>query len=83
MARSFNCGFDAMKIRKPRRSGGISRNGFVCRPGGALFFGSIDPQLKLRVNYFRMLLRSEEGLPETGWQNKNLISSLKESFALF
>jgi hypothetical protein len=31
--------FDAIKIR----------NGFVCRPGGALFFGGVVPQLKLRA----------------------------------
>ena len=49
IARSFNCGFDAVKIRKPRRGGRIFRNGFVCRPGGALFFGGVDPQLKLRA----------------------------------
>jgi hypothetical protein len=48
-ARSFNCGFDAIKIRKPRRGGEIFRNGFVCRPGGAWFFGGVDPQLKLRA----------------------------------
>ena len=69
IARSFNCGFDAIKIRQPRRSGRIFRNGFVCRPCGALFFGGVDPQLKLRA-YFRMLLRSEEGWTGTGWQNK-------------
>jgi hypothetical protein len=34
---------------KPRRGGGIFRNGFVCRPGGAWFFGGIVPQLKLRA----------------------------------
>jgi len=27
----------------------IFRNGFVCRPCGALFFGGVDPQLKLRA----------------------------------
>jgi len=32
IARSFNCGFDAIKIRKPRRGGRIFRNDFVCAP---------------------------------------------------
>jgi len=49
IARSFNCGFDAIKIRKPRRDGRIFRNDFVCRPCGTLFFGGVDPQLKLRA----------------------------------
>jgi hypothetical protein len=49
IARSFNCVFEAIKIRKPRRGGGIFRNGFVGRPGGALFFGGVALQLKLRA----------------------------------
>lgn len=36
IARSFNCGFDEAKTRKPRRGDRIFRNGFVSRPSGAL-----------------------------------------------
>jgi uncharacterized membrane protein YbhN (UPF0104 family) len=32
----------------------------------------------LTAGYFRMLLRSEEGLPETGWQNK--VASVKQNW---
>jgi hypothetical protein len=28
---------------------GDARNGFVCHPGWAWFFGGVDPQLKLRA----------------------------------
>jgi hypothetical protein len=38
------CGFAAQL-----RGYGISSNDFVCRPGGAWFFGGVDPQLKLRA----------------------------------
>jgi hypothetical protein len=50
IARSFNWGFDAIKMRKSRRDGGISRNGFVCRPCG-LFSDAPSERRRLARNW--------------------------------
>jgi hypothetical protein len=49
IARSFNCGFDVIKIHKPRRGGRISRNNFSRRPCGLDCLDGFHPQLKLRA----------------------------------
>jgi hypothetical protein len=49
IARSFNCGFDAMKIASPGGAAEFPATVLSVAPAGLCFFGGVDPQLKLRA----------------------------------